>query len=302
MTWSQFGLVRRRVCSSLRERVWAHILTSGTMATALFVFGGFMLMQENLQKLLKGWGDQIQINAYLDNGLNAADVSSLSNRIKALAEVEQVRYVSQEQAWADFRSALGAQANVLEGLPADVLPASFEISVKPAYRDALLVESLANRLRQEKGIDTVEYAQEWVERLSLVVLAVQWTKWVLGGILFGAAFVIVGSTVRLAILARKDEIEIMQLVGASEELIQAPFVIEGMIQGIVGASLAILFLWSLLWLIRNQIPTSAGLFGTLGGLQFIDHAGVALILGIGWLLGASGSLFSLRRFMKTWRG
>jgi cell division transport system permease protein len=161
---------------------------------------------------------------------------------------------------------------------------------------------LANRVRQEKGIDTVEYAQEWVERLSLVVLAVQWTKWVLGGILFGAAFVIVGSTVRLAILARKDEIEIMQLVGASEELIQAPFVIEGMIQGIVGASLSILFLWSLLLLIRDQIPTSASLLGALGEIQFIDHAGVALILSIGWLLGTSGSLFSLRRFLRTWRG
>jgi cell division transport system permease protein len=302
MTWSQFGLVWRRVWSSLRTRAWAHVLTSGTMAMTLFVFGGFMLLQENLQKLLKGWGDQIQINAYLDSGLNAADVSLLSSKIKALAEVEQVRYISQERAWTDFRTALGAQANVLEGLPVDVLPASFEISVKPAYRDVLFVEVLANRLRQEKGITTVEYAQEWVERLSLVVLAVQWTKWLLGGILFGAAFVIVGSTVRLAILARKDEIEIMQLVGASEELIQAPFVIEGMIQGTVGAGLSILFLWSLLLLIRNQIPTSAGLFGTLGELQFIDYAGVALILGIGWLLGASGSLFSLRRFMKTWRG
>jgi cell division transport system permease protein len=210
MTWSQFGLIGRRVCSSLRERIWAHVLTSGTMAMALFVFGGFMLMQENLQNLLKGWGNQIQINAYLHNGLDAADVSLLSSRIKAFVEVERVRYISQEQAWKDFQIALGAQANVLEGLPADVLPASFEISVKPAYRDAPLVEALANRLRQEKGIDTVEYAQEWVERLSLVVLAVQWTKWVLGGILFGAAFVIVGSTVRLAILARKDEIEIMR--------------------------------------------------------------------------------------------
>jgi cell division transport system permease protein len=272
------------------------------MAVTLFVFGGFMLLQENLQKLLKGWGDQIQINAYLDNGLSAADVSLLSNRIKSLAEVEQVRYISQKQAWTDFRTALGAQANVLEGLPADVLPASFEISVKPAYRDGPFVEALANRLRQEKGIATVEYAQEWVERLSLVVLAVQWTKWFLGGILFGAAFFIVGSTVRLAVLARKDEIEIMQLVGASEELIQAPFFIEGMIQGIIGAGLSILLLWSLLLLIRNQIPTSAGLFGALGELQFIDYTGVALILGIGWLLGASGSLFSLRRFMKTWRG
>jgi cell division transport system permease protein len=297
MKWSQFGLVRRRVCSSLWARLWTHVLTSGTMAMTLFVFGAFILLQENLQSLLKGWGDQIQINAYLEKGLAAVDVSLLRDRIRDLPEIERVRYISQEQAWKDFQVALGAQSNVLEGLPLDVLPASFEVSLKPGYRDGPLVEAVANRLRQEKGIASVEYPQEWVERLSLAVLAVRWAKWIFGGVLFIATFFIVGSTVRLAILARKDEIEIMQLVGAPKELIEAPFMVEGMIQGMLGAGLSVLGLWSLVSFLRDHMPASALLFGSVGQLKFIDCQDIALILGIGWSLGTSGSLFSLRRFM-----
>jgi cell division transport system permease protein len=297
MKLSQLGLVCRRVCSSVWARLWTHVLTSGTMAMTLFVFGAFMLLQENLQSLLKGWGDQIQINAYLEKGLAAADVSLLHARIRDFAEIERVRYISQEQAWKDFQVALGAQANVLEGLPLDVLPASFEVSLNPAYRDGPLVEAVANRLRQEKGIASVEYPQEWVERLSLAVLAVQWAKWMFGGVLFIASFFIVGSTVRLAILARKDEIEIMQLVGAPRELIQAPFMVEGMLQGTLGAGLSVLGLWSLLLFLRNQMSGAAVLFGSVSQLRFIDCQDIALIMGIGWSLGTSGSLFSLRRFM-----
>ena len=148
---SQLGLVGRRVCSSLRVRLWTHVLIAGTMAIVLFVFGAFLLVQENLQNLLTGWGDQIQINAYLDKDLRAEEVAVLRDKIQSLSEVERIRHISREQAWKDFRAALGAHSNVLEGLPEDVLPASFEIFIKPAYRDGPIVEAFANRLRKAKG-------------------------------------------------------------------------------------------------------------------------------------------------------
>ena len=300
MKSSQLGLVGRRVCSSLRARLWTHVLIAGTMAIVLFVFGAFLLAQENLQNLLKKWGDQIQINAYLDKDLGAAAVSLLRDKIQNFSEVEHVRHISRQQAWKDFQTALGAQSNVLEGLPEDVLPASFEIFIKPAYRDGPIVEAFANRLRKEKGFTTVEYPQEWVDRLSLMVLAVRWLMWALTAILFVAVFFIVRSTVRLAILARKDEIKVMRWIGAPEQLIQAPFVVEGMLQGFIGAGLSVLGLWFSLRFLRDQTPTSIGLFGSLDRLQFIDWESIALILAIGSLLGASGSVFSLRRFMRTW--
>jgi cell division transport system permease protein len=302
MKRSQAGLIGRRVYASFRARLWTHALIVGTMAMALFVFGAFMVAEENLQSLFKKWGDQVQISAYLDKALSPAEITLLQDRIQNFPEVERVHYISQEQAWKDFRAALGPQSSLLEGLPQDVLPRSFEIFVKPFHRDSPLVEALASRLRKEKAVTAVEYPQESVDRLSLGILIVEWAKWAIGAILFVVTFFIVGSVVRLGIAARKDEIEIMQWVGASEELIQTPFVVEGMIQGIIGAGLSLLCLWTLWLLLRDQLSIPFGLFGSLGQLQFIDWRGIALVVAMGGSLGASGSLFSLRRFMKTWRG
>ena len=301
MTPALCGFVLRRVGNSLWQLRWSHLLTAATMAVTLFVFGAFMLLQINLEHLLKGWGEQIQITAYLSKNVGADEIAAVLARVQALPEVERVRLISQEQAWRDFQTALGAQSGLLDGLPRDVLPASLEISLKPAHRDSPVVEQLAARLRGEKQFASVEYPQEWVERLGLIVLAVEWAKWSLGGLLFLATFFIVGSAVKLALLARQDEIEIMQLVGASEELIQAPFVLEGMIQGLVGGALSVAMLWGLFVLAQSEFPTLAGFMAPLVRPQFLDVASITLVLASGGLLGAAGSLFSLRRFIRTWK-
>jgi len=285
------------------ELLWNHVLTAIAMAMALFVFGAFILLQENLEALLRGWGDQLQISAYVDKNLSGEDVRLLQERIGKYPEVARVRHISQEQAWTDFQTALGAQSSVLDGLPRDVLPASVEIAVKPSFRDGPLVEALAARIKKEKGITSVEYAQDWLDRVSLVILAVQWAKWIFGGVLFLTTYFIVGSTVKLAILARKDEIEIMQLVGASEELIQAPFVLEGMLQGMLGGALAVGGLRLAFQILCDQIPASAlALFGVAHSLEFLDWQSIAFVVVIGLILGAAGSLFSLRRFVRRWKG
>ena len=183
----------------------------------------------------------------------AADIEKLRQRLASLPEVAVVRYTSPDQAWREFQSALGRQAALLDGLPRDLLPASFEIALKSAHHDEPMVEDLAERIRKEKAVASVEYPKEWVERLAMIVLAIRWAKWVFGGLMFVATFIIVSGTVKLALVARRDEIEIMQLVGASEELIQAPFVIDGMIQGLAGAVISIAALWCAFALMRSEI-------------------------------------------------
>ncbi len=235
MKISLVGLVFRQVGTSFRHLFWTHVLTAATMALTLFSFGAFMLLQTNLEYLLKGWGDQLQITAYLNNGLAEPQVDALMQLIGAMPEVARARHIRHAEAWRDFQTALGAQSGSLDGLPRDVLPASIEITIKPENRNEKIIGQLAARLKDDNDIASVEYPQEWVERLELVVLGVGWAKWILGGVLFFATLFIVRSTVKLALFARKEEVEIMQLVGASEELIQAPFVLEGMIQGLTGA-------------------------------------------------------------------
>ena len=300
MKLAHIPFVFRRVFKSLRELLWTHILTSGTMAMTLFIFGGFLLIQENLHSLLKGWGSQIQIFAYLENRLSPGAVQPLLERVRSYPEVEAVRLVSQGEAWENFKRSLGTQSGILEGLSADILPASLEIALKAADRNHPSLTGVAQRLRSEKGVTEVEYPEEWMERFSLVLLGVQGAKWFLGGFLIIATLLIVGNTAKLAILARKDEIEIMQLVGASGGLIKTPFVIEGMIQGVLGASLSLLFLWSLFLFLSTQLPSSLGIFTEPAQLRFLDPESILLLLFLGWAVGAMGSLVSLRRFLKTW--
>jgi len=299
---SLIAFVFRQVRSSLRHLGWSHILTSVTMALTLFVFGAFMMLQANLEQLFTAWGDQIHITAYLGRALEPAELERLLNSVETLSGVDRVRYTSQTQAWNDFQSALGAQSGLLEGLPHDVLPASLEISVKRGERDSATVERVAQQLREKNEIASVEYPQEWVERLALTKLALAWAKWFVGGIFFLVTFFIVDNTEKLAIYARRGEIEVMQLVGASETLIQAPFVLEGMLQGIAGAALALAALWSGYIVLREQIEIFAGALWSLGHIRFLDFEAAVFLLAIGLVLGAGGSLVSLRRIVKTWRG
>lgn len=301
MNLSQIAFVIRRVRQSVWELLWNHLLTSATMAMSLFVFGAFILVHENLQGLLRGWSNQIHIHAYLQPDLGTRDLDALTEQIRSLPQIEQIKYVSKEQAWADFQAALGVQSGVLEGLPADVLPASLDIVLKPDHRQPAVVAELAERLRNTKGIGIVDYPQAWVERLSLIVLAVQWVKWTFGGVLFTITFFIIGSTVRLALLARREEIEIMQLVGAPREVIQAPFVLEGMLQGAIGAAVSLAGLWLAHILVRQHLLSFSAFFGSAMQVRFLDPFSGALIVAIGLVLGGMGSLFTLRRFLKRWR-
>jgi cell division transport system permease protein len=302
MNLAQLGFIGRRVRNSLWQLIWTHALTATTLAMTLFVFGFFILVQENLEALLNRWGDQLQINAYVDKAVSSDEVGALQTRIENFPEVAAVRLISQEQAWRDFQVALGSHSSVLEGLPRDVLPASFEISLRAAFRDQPLVESLAGRLRREKGITGVEYAQDWVERLNLIILGLQWAKWIFGGVLFLVTYSIVSSTVKLAILGRREEIEIMQLVGASPDMIQAPFLLEGMIQGLFGGALAVGALWLGFYFLRDALGSSLALFGASQTVRFLSLQSVATVLLLAWILGGAGSVFSLRAFLRTWKG
>lgn len=298
--FSWIGLVLRQLGTSFRHLFWTHVLTVMTMAIALFVFGAFMLLQTNLEHLVRGWSDELQVSAYLKNGLAEDQVRTLMKRIEAMPEVARARHISHAQARRDFETALGSQSGLLDGLPAEALPASIEITLRASERSEGSIGQLAARLKEDRDITSVEYPQQWVEKLDLAALVVSWAKWVFGGILFLATFFIVRSTVKLALFTRKDEVEILQLVGASEELIQAPFVIEGMIQGLTGAALAICGLWGFYLLLQDQMVIFDGLLAPIGRLQFLPPGRVALLVAIGWLLGSAGSLFSLRRFIRTW--
>jgi cell division transport system permease protein len=222
------------------------------------------------------------MTVYLSPSVTAAELDALLTRLKDYPEIERVRYTSQEQAWRDFQAALGAQAGLLDGLPPNVLPPSLDITVRADFRDDAAMAQLADRLRRQKELTQIDYPQQWVE-------------------LFLAAFFIVTRMVKLAVLARRQEIEVMQLIGATDTLIQAPMAIEGFFQGLLGAGGALAIVWGLYRVLRDDPAGLSVFIPALSRLEFLDGPGIALILAIGVLLAVSASLFSLRGMVRSWK-
>ena len=269
------------------------------MTVTLFLLGGFLLLQENLAGIVRGWGGQLQIFAYLEQGLPRTEIESLQEKVRSFTEVKEVRYVSTQEAWAIFKKDLGAQAGVLEGLDPSILPSSLEVSVKKAFQAQEKIKKVVHRLQAVPGIREVDSPEEWMEHYSWLVLAVEWAKWIVGGVLLLAALLIVGNTVKLAILARRDEIEIMHLVGATGGMIKAPFVLEGMIQGLLAAVVSLLLLWGGFIFLLERLPVGFGALIAKDQLHFLDKWHLGFLLVLGWAVGGVGSLLSLRRFLRT---
>ena len=289
--------VAGRVAGSLRELIWTHLLTAGIMAMTLSVFGGFLIIQANVGRLVKGWSEEVQVFAYLKDGVDAAAAEALRARVASYPEVRAVSYVSKEGAWDAFKQSLGSQSGILEGLKTDTLPASLDVELRSAYRSRDAVMSLAQRLTALDGVQDVEYPETWLEKVRLLMAGIEWLKWALGGFLFLVAFLIVGSTIKLAIVARQDEIEIMQLVGAADGLIKAPFVIEGMIQGLAGAALALGLLRASFSLLTAELLAPFGSLVAVEEFVFLDAPRCVLLVAMGWLLGTAGSMLSVKRFL-----
>jgi len=294
------GFVVRRAGHGMRQFFGTFVLTGFVLALTLGVFGGFLLIQFNLEKLLGSWGEQIQLTGYLSPSVGAADLETLLAKLKSQPEVAQLRHTSQEQAWRNFQSGLGAQTGLLEGLPRDVLPASIEITLRMDSRDNATIEQFAERLRKHKEFTQIDFPQQWVERLGLLVATLQWLKWLIAGVLFLAVFFIVSRMVKLAVLARRQEIEVMQLVGATEILIQAPLAIEGLLQGLLGAGGALALLFGAYRLLRDDPAGLSALIPALSRIEFLDGPRIALILSVGAILGVSASLFALRGMVRSW--
>ena len=295
------GFVARRAGHGLRQYFGTLVLTGFTIALNLGLFGGFLLLQLNLEKLLRSWGDRIEMIAYLSPTIAAAELNTLLATLEAYPEIERVHHTTQEQAWRHFQSALGVQAGLLDGLPPNVLPASVEITLRPDFRDDAALEQLAQRLRRQKEFTQIDYPQQWVERLGSLVAALHWLTWLIGGVLFLAAFFIVTRMVKLAVLARRQEIEVMQLIGATETLIQAPVAIEGFFHGLLGACGAVALVWGVYRLLRDDPAGLSSIIPALSQLEFLDGAHISLIVSIGVVLGVAASVFALRGMVCSWK-
>jgi cell division transport system permease protein len=270
----------------------------------MLIFSSFSLIAFNLTSFLKAWEEKIEIIAYVKKGVALGDMEGLLRRIRGFEGVEAVKYVSSYDAMAFMEMKLGHQKNLLDGIQPGILPSSFEIRLMKDFRNTNSMKGIVNQLRQLPQIDEIQYGQEWVETFLTLAHLFRITQWVLGGLLLMGIIFITFNTLQLTISSRKEEIEIMHILGASPAFIQVPFYIEGLIQGLVGTGLAILFLFYLhyevllykvffLYITPSMKEWLAGV-----PILFLPPERIVLVILGGMVLGFFGSFAASMRFLK----
>lgn len=266
---------------------------------ALLIISVFMLLYVNLEGTVEQWSSKVVITAYFDNELSNQDLATLKARVNSLPGTDSLRYIDKEEALKRFRSRLKGQEALLEGVSADVLPASLEISLKKQYRSPDAVTGFVAGLKRIQGIGEVQYGEEWVRKFLTFFHFLRLLAFLIGGFLIMAVLFIVSNTIKLTIMARREELEIQGLVGATPFFIKAPFLIEGMLQGAVGAFLAVIVLVAGYQLFLSNAINFLSFDPAEAGLTFLPTAYIAALLIGGTLLGFVGSLASLKKFIIT---
>lgn len=275
-----------------------NILSIGTIAISLFILGIFLLVSTNLSGVISEWGEKVQVNIYLKNDISQNNFLFLRDRIESSPEVESYRYISQQEALKEFRELFGKYETFSEKLEEDVFPASFEIKIKSEFRTTGKIEKFTERFANITGIEEIQYDREWIMRLNTIINLIRLLAVTIGGILVLGAVSTTSNVIKMTILSRKDEIEVMRLVGASNTFIKGPFFFEGFIQGLTAGGIAVGLLYFLFKMAKSYIASSAGLFFTYIDFTFLGTPEVILFIIGGTLVGILGSLLSLSRFLK----
>ena len=276
-------------------RSWrSAVLAILTIAAGLFVLGFFLMVNSNLQRVVGRWSEAAEMSIFLKDEATREQVQALEAIIDQSGLTDERRYLSKADALARFRQDFPDLAGATERLERNPLPASLEIRLGGRAQTATSVDELAARLGSEPGVADVRYDRRWLSRLGSAVRFVRTIGLVVVALLAVAAAMTVANVVRLAAYARRDEIEIMQLVGAPFAFIRGPFVAEGILQGGLGALVAIVLLWAIFLAGRAWYGHLALEGLGLATLTFLPFGVLLSLVGGGMLLGCVGGLIVAR--------
>jgi cell division transport system permease protein len=271
------------------------VLSILTITIALFMLGLFLLLSENLDRMVAEWARSAEFSVYLHDAATTTEQGAVEAALRADPAVAGFDAVSKESALARFRREFPELAPATEGAPENPFPASLEARLAAPAGNGAALETLARRLAAMPGVADVRYDRRWLDRLASIGRFIRWVGLSLAAVLILAAALTVTNVVRLALYARRDEIEIMELVGAPMTFIRGPFVCEGIIQGGVGAVLALALLRIGLDLARPRVAAFAAGVMDASSLQFLAWGTIGVLVVGGMAVGCLGGLVAARR-------
>jgi cell division transport system permease protein len=288
------GFFLREALKNIRLNLLMSITAITTTFICILVLGIGLLVSSHVEGIIGSVREDVSVEAFIPPDASPERVKEIRNAVESYPEVASVNFVSEEEALGKFKDTFKDQPEIYENLDPGVLPASFQLQLE----DPALAEEVAQKLENEGfAEDNLSYPQQTISRLNTVTSYMIWGLYGATALFLVSSILLISNAIRLSIFARRKEIEVMKLVGASDRFVRTPFVFEGMAQGLIGAGLAAL---TVIWLnflfvdwSREALP-----FVPISGDAVNIFLMLVLLVGIGVLIGVIGSFLSVTRFLR----
>lgn len=275
---------------NLRRAPLLSLTSIAVMGLSLFVFGIFLLITVNLRAAIATVQRQVEVAVFLREDVREPELRSLDAFLREHPGILDVRYLARDEALAEFRRELQDREYLLEALETNPLPDTFEVTLYDDWKTTDKIALLAEQVGGMAGVDEVKYGREWVGRLNRIIVAAILADLFLGAVVALSSLLVVANTVKLTLIARREMIELMKMVGATSGVIRRPFVIEGLLKGTLAALFAGVLLMTLTFALSRRIPE-------------VQPLSVPILFGFvffGAALGALGSIASLQGYLTRW--
>ncbi|MGS2719205.1 permease-like cell division protein FtsX [Paraglaciecola aestuariivivens] len=290
----------RQALGSLGE-LWrakaASLMTIGVLGLSITLPSTLYVMVKNAENISSGWEQASQISLFLKDDLSQGDIDQLLKRLQLWPEVDSIQYISADQALDEFKQ-LSGFGDAIAYLDKNPLPNVILVTPTSLHATPVAARILLNKLNDEREVDFGKLDIEWLERLHALLAVVKDLVTVIALLLFLAVVLIIGNTIRLNILSKKDEILVMKLVGATDAFIQRPFMYTGFWYGFLGGMLAWFAVVLLLWWMSSSVESVSEVYQKSINLTGADFSTFIWMLAVSVFLGLSGSLLSVRRHVR----
>lgn len=286
----------KRAWSRFHAGSLSHWTTTIIIALSLTIFGAFTLLLTNANTALEGWSGDNLVTVFLEEGTPIEQMEEMQRRIKQIPGVDLVAVVSPAVAMGRMKNMLGSEAGLLDNLNENPLPYSVEFRLPEQQYEATV--ELAYEIGTWGGVEAVSYDQLWAKKLAAVINTFRFIGTVLTILLLTAVALIISNTIKLTIIARRDEVEVMRFMGATDGFIKTPFIYEGILQGLFGAIGALLFITLLYFGAEGATAELGQAFGVYIQLHYLQIEQLLIIVALGIFLGLIGALISLSRFLE----
>ena len=284
----------RETVTNLRRNVFMTTAAIVVVAVSLALVGGALLLKQGVDKATIQWKGGVEGSIFMKADAAPEEIDAVDRELRAMPEVKKVRFVTKQGAYDEFRKMFSNSPDMLETLNVDQMPPSFRV----VPRQAQQIDVIGGRFKDRPGVRDVVYAKDTVKALLSVTRYAQLLIWAVAIVLLGAASLLILNTIRMAIYARRREVAVMKLVGATNWFIRVPFMFEGLVQGLIGAAVA----FGVVFVVRNfaqHAVRHVELFHEFAvSTSEVIGTGIFLIV-VGMIVGAVGSAIAVSRFLDV---